>query len=279
MNNHTKTWLPSMARISNITQEVARVSTYEIVFEDPNVSASYQFAPGQFNMLYVPGFGESAISLSSDPAQAPTLLHTVRVVGNVTGALARMKVGDQIGVRGPFGSSWPVEQCRGSDIVIACGGIGLPPLRPVIYHFLNHRDEFGEIHLLYGARTPSELLFTDELQQWRSAGIHVEVTVDLGDENWAGSIGVVPALFYRLRLDPNNTQVMTCGPEIMMRFVVFEALARSIDPSHIYLSLERNMSCALGHCGQCQLGPSFVCKDGPVYSYQKMEPYLMIEDL
>jgi NAD(P)H-flavin reductase len=258
---------------------VPDVATYDLVFDDADLRAAYRFAPGQFNMLYLPGYGESAISISSDPARRNLLSHTVRVAGNVTGALARKKEGDQIALRGPFGSSWPVEACRGMDVVLACGGIGLAPLRPAIYHFLNHREDYGRLVLLYGARTSQDLLYTTEYDAWRDQGMEVEVTVDRGDDAWRGHIGVVPVLFYRLRLAAEETRVLTCGPEIMMRFVVFEALARKIRPEDIYISMERNMSCAMGFCGHCQLGPTFVCKDGPVFDFRRMEPYMNLEDL
>ena len=271
-------WVAQLARITAIRQDTADTASYDLQLENQKFATAYQFLPGQFNMLYLPGVGEAAISISSDP-QKDTLTHTVRVAGNVTGALARLKVGDQIGVRGPFGSSWPVEECRKNDVVIASGGIGLAPLRPLIYHIINHRDDYAKVYVLCGARSPQELLYTDEYDHWRAAGIDVEVTVDIGTDDWTGHIGVVPVLFYRLRLNPDSTRVVTCGPEIMMRFVAFEALARRIDPKHIYLSMERNMGCAIGLCGKCQLGPSFVCKDGPVFSYEQMEPYLLLEDL
>jgi NAD(P)H-flavin reductase len=152
-------------------------------------------------------------------------------------------------------------------------------LRPAIYHILNDRDEYGRVTLLYGARTPKDLLYTLEYDTWRSNGLDIDVTVDIGDANWKGHVGVVPVLFYRLRLKPNETTIMTCGPEIMMRFVVFEALARRVRPEDIYVSLERNMSCAMGFCGHCQYGPHFVCKDGPVFSFRQVEPFFNLEDL
>jgi len=272
-------WLAHLVRIVAIRPEVPNVATYDLAFEEPEFAASYRFAPGQFNMLYMPGYGESAISISSDPARQGVLSHTIRVAGNVTSAMARKRVGERLGLRGPFGSSWPVEACRGNDVVIACGGIGLAPLRPAIYHVLNHRSDYGRVHLLYGARTPKDLLYPAEHEQWRAGGIEVEVTVDIGESDWAGHVGVVPVLFYRLRLEPKRTTIWTCGPEIMMRFVVFEALARRIAPERIYLSLERNMSCAMGFCGHCQLGPHFVCKDGPVFSFRQVEPFFNLEDL
>jgi NAD(P)H-flavin reductase len=272
-------WVAHSARIDDICVEVRGVATYDIVFDNPDVAAAYRFQPGQFNMLYLPGYGESAISISSDPSASGTLSHTVRAAGNVTQALARKRIGDHIGVRGPFGSCWPADSYRGNDIVIACGGIGLAPLRPAIYHILNHRDEYGRVILLYGARTPKDLLYTLEYDIWRSKGLEVEITVDIGDAGWQGHVGVVPVLFYRLRLQPKQTAVMTCGPEIMMRFVVFEALARRVQPEDIYVSLERNMSCAMGFCGHCQYGPHFVCKDGPVFSFRQVEPLFSLEDL
>lgn len=272
-------WLTQPANIQAIRPETPGVATYDLAFHDPQVARRFRFEPGQFNMLYLPGYGESAISISSDPEQRDTLSHTVRVAGNVTQALSRMRVGQQIGVRGSFGSPWPVRTCRGMDVVIACGGIGLAPLRPAIYHILNHRDDYGRVLLLYGARTSGDLLYVSEHEPWRDAHIEVEITVDMGDPEWRGHIGVVPVLFYRLRLQPERTCVFTCGPEIMMRFVIFEALARKVSPRQIYMSMERNMSCAVGLCGHCQLGPAFVCKDGPVFTYEHLEPYLNWEDL
>jgi NAD(P)H-flavin reductase len=272
-------WLPQTVRIQDIKQEVPDTATYKLVFDDPHAAESYSFAPGQFNMLYLPGFGEAAISISSDPERRESLWHTVRLAGNVTQALDRKQPGDQIALRGPFGSAWPIDQCRGRDVVIAGGGIGLAPLRPLLYHIINHRQDFRRVILLYGARAPQDLLYTDEFDSWRNADLEIEVTVDRGETDWQGHIGVVPALFYRLRLDAAQTRVLTCGPEIMMRFVVFEALARRIRPRDIYISMERNMQCAVGFCGHCQLGPAFVCKDGPVFSYDQIEPFLRLDDL
>jgi NAD(P)H-flavin reductase len=271
-------WLPYRARITNVRPEASGISTYELEFLDPKITSEYHFAPGQFNMLYLPGYGESAISMSSDPGTSGSLWHTIRIAGTVTRALAKKRIGDTVALRGPFGSSWPVEESRGKDIILACGGVGLAPLRPVICHILRHREEYGRVTLLHGARTPGDLLYPYEYDEWRRGGIDVEVTVDIGSADWAGNIGVVPVLFYRLRLNPEQTRIFTCGPEVMMRFVIFEALARRVRKDAIHLSMERNMNCALGLCGHCQLGPAFVCKDGPVFTYQQMEPYLHLED-
>jgi NAD(P)H-flavin reductase len=271
-------WLPHRVRVVSIKAEVPGISTYRLAFDDPAAADSFRFAPGQFNMLYLPGIGEVAISISSDPGEPGTLLHTIRAAGSVTQAIARLKVGGPLGLRGPFGSSWPMDACRGQDLVIACGGVGLAPLRPAIYQVIRHRSDYGRVILLYGARTPNDLLYADEYDAWREADIEAETTVDISDGDWRGNIGVVPVLFYRLRLNAARTRVLTCGPEIMIRFVIFEALARKVAPERIHLSMERNMNCAIGHCGHCQLGPMFVCKDGPIFTYRQMEPYLHVED-
>lgn len=269
---------PYSVRIHSIRQESPGIATYEMGFDDKDTARCYQFRPGQFNMLHLPGIGEAAISISSDPGQPERLLHTIRAVGNVTQALTRKQTGDQVLLRGPFGSTWPDEQLEGCDVLIAAGGLGLPPLRPLIYEIVRQRDRYGRVTLLYGARRPVDLLFTGEYANWRQAGIDVEVTVDIGDANWSGSIGVVPALFERVEVDAPRTRLLTCGPEVMMRFVIFEAINCGISPQCVYLSLERNMNCAVGFCGHCQLGPTFVCKDGPVYVYERMEPFLHVEN-
>ncbi len=272
-------WTVQPVRILSIKDEIPQTTTYRLEFVDPTAGITFHFRPGQFNMLYLPGFGESAICISSDPQATHTISHTVRQVGNVTCALARQQVGDQFFVRGPFGSGWPLDAWVGCDLVIACGGLGLAPLRPAIYHIINHRSDYRNVHLLYGARTPHDQLYAEEFEDWAAAGIELETTVDRGDASWQGHIGVVPTLLERLRLEAEQTRVLTCGPAIMMRFIVFEALERGVAPRHIYLSLERNMQCAVGFCGHCQLGPAFVCKDGPVFTYERMEPYFNLDDL
>lgn len=270
--------LPHPATITAIKEEAYAINTYSLVFNDETLQQQYHFRPGQFNMLYLPGIGEAAISISSDPAQTDQLGHTIRFAGNVTRAIGRLKVGEVIGLRGPFGSTWPLRRLRGQDVHIVTGGIGLAPLRPIIYHIMHQRAEFGRVVLLYGARTPADLLYTDEFESWQAHNIQVHTTVDRADERWRGQVGVVPMLFYHLRLDPGKTTVLTCGPEIMIRFVIYEALARRVPKERIYLSLERNMKCAVGFCGHCQFGPSFICKEGPVLSYAQVEPFFGVED-
>ncbi len=270
--------LPARAVIEAIKPEAYGIATFTLRFADPAEAADYRFEPGQFNMLYLPGAGEVAISISSDPSEPKTLGHTVRYVGNVTRALGRLKVGHMIGVRGPYGSSWPLAKAKGKDLVIVAGGIGLPPLRPAILSILRNRSSYGRVVLLYGARTPADLLYTEEFPRWQEGNIEVHVTVDLADEHWKGQVGVVPQLFYRIRVDPRQTHVFTCGPEIMMRFVIYEALARRIPKDAIYISMERNMKCAVGFCGHCQFGPNFICKQGPVLNFAAIEPFFGKED-
>jgi len=270
---------PDWAEIVKIVPEAEGVSTFWLKFKDPAVQVRYHFAAGQFNMLYVPGYGEAAISMSSDPEAPDQLLgHTIRHVGNVTKQTSRLKVGDIVGIRGPFGSSWPLAAVEGMDLVIACGGIGLPPLRPVLYHVIHNRQKYGKVTLLYGSRTPKDLLYQNEYESWKQANIDVNVTVDRGDESWTGRVGVVPMWFYNLRVDPQKTAVLTCGPEIMIRFVIYEGLARRVPASRIFVSLERNMKCGQGSCGHCQVGPYFVCKDGPVFPFSALEKYFNVEE-
>jgi NAD(P)H-flavin reductase len=278
LRNPVDPMLPRPAIIQAIRAEAAGVSTFSMAFANPADRDAYHFQPGQFNMLYVPGFGEVAISLSSDPTESQVLGHTIRVAGNVTRAITRLKVGDTVGVRGPYGNPWPLESAAGKNLIIVAGGIGLAPLRPVILSVLNHRHAYGRVLLLYGARTPADLLYTREFGRWRESGLEVNITVDMGDENWRGKVGVVPQLFYFVRMEHKNTLVLTCGPEIMMRFVIYEALARRIPKDAIYISMERNMKCAVGFCGHCQYGPNFICKEGPVFSFAAIEPFFGKED-
>ncbi len=269
---------PTWAEITAITPEVEGIATYWFKFKDPAVAKAYSFRPGQFNMLYVPGFGEAAISISSDPAKPDKIGHSIRFVGNVTRAVSRMKVGDVVGLRGPFGNSWPMDEIQGKDIFVATGGIGLPPLRPAIYEIINNRQKYGKVTLLYGARTVDQLMYTNEYDAWKQAGVDVQLCVDRGDQSWSGRVGVVPMWFYNFRIDARNTAILTCGPEIMIRFVIFEALARRISPANVFVSLERNMKCGQGSCGHCQIGPYFICKDGPVFRFDALQPFFNVEE-
>lgn len=275
---HQKLLQPDWAEVISMQKEINDVATLVLRFQDPEIQKAYRFAPGQFNMLYLPGYGEVAISISSDMTDRSSIAHTVRFVGNVTRAASRLRPGDIVGLRGPFGSAWPTAELQGKDLFIACGGIGLPPLRPTLYHVIRNRAKYGKVTVLYGARTPSELMYTREYDAWRQAGIDLEITVDRAEADWTGRVGVVPMWFYQFRIDPRKTAVLTCGPEIMIRFVIFEALARRIAPENIYVSLERNMKCGQGACGHCQIGPYFICKDGPVFPFSVLQPFFNVEE-
>jgi NAD(P)H-flavin reductase len=265
--------LPVPYRIERVRRESPDTFTLEI---GPAPGASAKgFAPGQFNMLYVFGTGESAISISGDPAKNDRLVHTVRAVGTVTRAMQKLKRGDVIGVRGPFGSVWPVGEAEGCDLVIVAGGIGLAPLRPVIYHALANRGKYGRFALLYGARAPRDLLYARELEKWRGQfSLDVEVTLDTATSQWRGNVGVVTTLIPRAQFDARDSVAMICGPEVMMRFTALELRKRGMSDEKIYLSMERNMKCAVGFCGHCQFGPAFVCKDGPVFRYDRIREWL-----
>jgi NAD(P)H-flavin reductase len=230
-------------------------------------------------MLYQFGVGEVPISISGDPGEPDRLIHTIRSVGTVTAGMAALKKGDVVGVRGPFGSAWPVEQAEGSDVLIIAGGIGLAPLRPVIYHVIANRGKFGRLRILYGARTPRDILFRGQLERWSSRlDTFVDVTVDRASGDWHGNVGVVTRLIGHGGFDPDNTVAMVCGPEIMIRFTLQALADRGVGNNRIYVSMERNMKCAVGFCGHCQYGGNFVCRDGPVFRFDRIEDIFALRE-
>lgn len=254
--------------------------TFTLELESTIKTKPFSFAPGQFNMVYVFGVGEVPISISGDPDNMDKLLHTARAVGTVTKRMSALGKGDVLGIRGPFGAAWPLAEAKGKDVVIVAGGIGLPPLRPSIYSIMRNRGEYGRVCLLYGARTPSDILFPREMETWRKKhGIDVFITVDRSMKGWKGNVGVVTTLIPKATIDPLNTLAMIVGPEVMMRFSAMELLKRGIDPATIYVSMERNMKCGIGLCGHCQFGPHFICKDGPVFPYNRIKELLMKREI
>ncbi len=269
MKNIQNSMLPTQFRISRIHKETLDTFSFELVPLNDTINVS--FAAGQFNMLYVFGVGEVPISISGNPANSEILTHTTRAVGTVTKVMHRMKYGDIMGVRGPFGSHWPVDEAAGNDVVIVAGGIGLAPLRPVLYQLTSQREKYGKIILLYGTRTPQDILYKHELEQWRGRfDLEVKVTVDSATGNWCGNVGVVTTLIPRVQFDPLHTVAMVCGPEVMMRFSIKELQNCGIKNENVYISMERNMKCGICLCGHCQFGPTFVCKDGPVFQYDRI---------
>ena len=258
--------LPRLFRVEQRRRETQ--DTFTLVFKPAQDKQGFPFAPGQFNMLYAFGLGEAPISISGDPARPQTLVHTIRAVGAVTKAICQGHRGEMVGVRGPFGNPWPVSAAKESDVVIVAGGLGLAPLRPAIYQVLAQRDDYGNVELIYGARTPQDMLYLRELERWRGRfDMRVHVTVDAAPPGWRANVGVVTNIIPRARFDPDHTVALICGPGIMMRFTAQEFLNRGVKAENIFVSMERHMKCGLRHCGRCQLGPTFVCQDGPVYSY------------
>ena len=262
--------LPQPYTVRRLYKEIPETCTLELA--PTNDTGVPPFAAGQCNMLYVFGMGEVPISISGDPMQPQPLVHTVRAVGAVTRALCTLKRGAVLGVRGPFGSAWPMAAAIGKDIVLVAGGLGLAPLRPVLYHVLAQREQYGKVVLLYGTRTPADLLYRRQLEHWRARfDLEVLVTVDRATSAWRGSVGVVTKLIARAPFDPPETVAMLCGPEVMMRFTIMALEQRGVAEDRIFVSMERNMKCAIGLCGHCQFGPTFLCKDGPVLGYDRIK--------
>ena len=267
--------LPRLARVTARRRELADTVTLEMEAEGWE-----GFAPGQFNMLSVMGVGEVPISISGPMSDASKLVHTIRDVGAVSHALAGLGEGAVLGLRGPFGVPWPVERARGRDVVVMAGGLGLAPVRPVLYELIENRDQYGRVSLLYGARGPAEMLFPGELAEWRSRfDFEVEVTVDRAHSDWRGHVGVVTTLISLADFEPANTTAFVCGPEIMMRFAANALTDKGVAGEEIFLSMERNMQCAIGLCGHCQLGPVFVCRDGPVFDWTRVAPLMAVKEL
>jgi sulfhydrogenase subunit gamma (sulfur reductase) len=261
-------FIPETGRILRVEQLTAQEKLFEIALEDRALGHQ----PCQFVQASLFGIGEAPISISSSPTVSDTFELCVRRVGAVTTAFHNLKVGDRIGIRGPFGNGFPVEKILGKDVLFVCGGLGLAPLRSLIRWSLEHRRSFGRIVTLYGAKNPSELLFTSELEEWkRGKEMEFHLTVDRPDESWKGRTGVITTLFSDIQLDPLKTVAVVVGPPVMYKFVILELLKRAIMESRIYVSLERRMRCGLGKCGHCQMNGIYVCQEGPVFCYNEVK--------
>lgn len=259
------------ARIVERRLEAEGIHSFVTRFVDPEVRRSFAFSPGQFNMLYAYGVGEVPISIVSDPGDPTRLEHTIRIAGRVTAVMARWQVGDVIGIRGPYGKGWPLEAARGRDVVIVTGGLGCAPVVGVINYIFRRRDDFGTLHILHGVKTPNDLLYRERFDSWRlHPRTRVYLTADQPDKTWHYRVGVVTNLFDELVVSPGAVAMM-CGPEAMMRAAIRVLRRKGIEEDAIFLSLERNMQCAVGLCGHCQLGPLFFCKDGPVFPYPRVK--------
>lgn len=280
-------WRSHTVRIEGIVEEIPGVRTYDLRFLDEAVAQGYRFAPGQFNMLHLPGIGEAAISISSDPADPARLAHTVRAVGNVTDALARMQPGETLMLRGPFGGPWPLADRTGRDIVLVAGGLGLASQRAAICELARQRSQYASVTVLHGAKEPAGLLYTCEYRAWQEAGLEVRSIVDgppagggaAASPGWDGRVGLVTDLLEELTILSGQATVLCCGPDPMMTAVARTAIRRGVAAEEIFLSLERNMACAVRHCGLCQFGPVFVCQDGPVFPFAAIERFLAVTHL
>ena len=279
-NSYTDPAVPRFYRVASRREDTYDTVTMELAAPADPLAA---FTPGQFAMLTAFGIGEVPISLSGlgdgGGGLALRLGHTLRAVGAVTRALCAARPGQQIGVRGPFGTGWDLPSAAGNDIVVVAGGIGLAPLRPVLLAALEDRSRYGRLVLLVGARTPADLLYTGELEAWRARGVEVAVTVDRPDDGWRGNVGVVTSLLESATLAAQQTTAFVCGPEIMMRYAADTLIALGVPTPRIRVSLERTMRCGAGWCGHCQLGPLLLCRDGPVVTYDRAADLLRIREL
>jgi NAD(P)H-flavin reductase len=269
---------PRPFRVTARRQETE--DTWTLALEPTDGEPLPTFRPGQFNMLYAFGVGEVPISISGDPGMGGPLEHTVRAVGPVSAAICQASPGEQLGVRGPFGSCWPLDAAGGRHVVIVAGGIGLAPLRPALLEALAGRERLEGLVLLCGGRTPAQLLFRSQLEDWEAdPRLEVGVTVDSAEVGWLGNVGVVTTLIGRAPFDPARAVAFIVGPEVMMRYAVEALLARGMDASDVYISIERNMKCAIAHCGRCQFGPTFACREGPVMSFAEIEHFFRIREV
>ncbi len=269
--------VPLVARVMHARKEMADVVSLDLALEKE--AARLSFEPGQFAMLYAFGVGEAAISFSGDPQCSDRITHTIRAAGATSAALASLGPGGALGLRGPFGRGWPMEEAHGRDLVIMAGGLGLAPLRPAILAAMRPPRAVKRIFLIYGARSPDLILYRDEIAEWADRGVQVLTTVDAAAPSWTGDVGLVTALAPRASFDPGNAVAFICGPEVMMRFSADALVDLGLPASRIWLSLERNMKCATGHCGHCQFGADFVCKTGPVFRFDAIRPRLFVREI
>ncbi len=264
-------YIPQLARIVEIQTETYDTKSFELEFVESQGKDEFRFKPGQFVEASVLGVGEAPFGLSSNPNHPSTFRITVRAVGSVTQALHQLKAGDRIGIRGPFGNGFPYDGVKGKNILFVGGGIGLPPLRSLIEPMLEARSDFKDIQILYGARTPADLVYKDRLVEWaKMKDLRFMMTVDVGDPTWTGDVGVVTTLFPKADLKVDDSVAFVCGPPIMIQFVIKGLIQLGVHPKNIISTLERYMKCGIGKCGHCAIGHKYICLDGPVFSYQEM---------
>lgn len=269
--------LPRQFRITKVKTEVPGVFTWHLT---PLDGGGFAYKAGQFNMLYVFGVGEVPISISGDPRDSSKLIHTIRVAGSVTKVMAKMKAGEVVGVRGPFGRPWPIEAAYGSDVIFVTGTIGLAPLRPLIHEVLHQREQFGKVVICYGSRGTGDILYEDDLHHWRGRfDVNVHVTVHSAPAGYRGRVGSVAAAVRVARITGDSTTAFVCRSESMTKPAVDALHERGVTSDRIWVTLERNMRCGVGLCGHCQFGPTFMCKDGPVYRFDEIEPLFSVREV
>jgi sulfhydrogenase subunit gamma (sulfur reductase) len=269
---------PLEAEITDRRQESPTIFSIAVRLADAGAARTYRFSPGQFNMLYLPGRGEIPISIVSDPDQPERLMHTIRDVGPVSHGFSRLRPGERIGLRGPYGRGWPLEAVRGHDVVMVTGGLGCAPVVSVINYILRRRADYGRLFVLQGVKHSDDLIWRERYDAWaRQPDIEVLLAADVARENWHGLTGPITVLIEQARFDPRRTVVMMCGPERMMTACARLLGRRGLPDAAIWVSMERNMQCAVGQCGHCQFGARFVCRDGPVFNYGEVRRLLAVK--
>jgi sulfhydrogenase subunit gamma (sulfur reductase) len=271
--------VPEPARIVAKSTYGPDIHSFRLRLVDPIARARYAFMPGQFNMVYVPGVGEVAISIASDPDD-DDLEHIIRIVGRTTQVIERLGIGDVLGIRGPYGNGWPLHEVHGSDILVVTGGLGCAPVAGAIEYIFRRRPDYGSITVLHGVKKAMDLVHRQRFEAWRQQpDTRILLTTDQPDRHWRDRTGVVTELFTELSFDAERTRVLMCGPEVMMRYAIGFLRSRAIPDERVFVSLERNMRCAVGLCGRCQLGPEFLCKDGPIFSYARIARFFEVRGL
>lgn len=265
-------YLPRTATIKGIRPETIDVTTFQVALDGTNGENRFEYESGQFAEVSILGVGEAPISITSTPTRPETLEFSIRRVGQLTNALHELKVGDKIGIRGPFGNSFPLKELEGQNMLIIGGGIGLAPMRSVILNLFDNRQKYGRIDIIYGARSPQDLVFKSEYEEWQKVeNTNLYLTVDRGDEDWKGNVGLVPNFLREINPSPENTTGITCGPPIMIKFTVQALAELGFTSEHVITTMERKMKCGVGKCGRCNIGEKYVCLDGPVFTLKQLE--------
>lgn len=266
---------PYDAEILQRTQLTKDIFTLDFKFTDPEVERNYQFTPGQFNMVYLFGVGEVAISIVSDPEQEKRYSHTIRQVGRITRGLAQLQPGDHIGIRGPFGRGWPLNEAENKDVLVITGGLGCAPSVSIIEYIIKRRENYKKLTVLQGVKHSADLIYREHYQRWsKLPDTEVLLAADKSAPGWAWHTGLITELLNDISIDPNDTLCLMCGPEAMMLAAINYLTQQQLPEQAIHFSMERNMECAIGHCGHCQLGGKFVCKDGPIFCYPDVKDLL-----